>query len=143
LGAAFVGAAFVGAAFPAVALGRTIKGPAAGDGEAEACVPGGLVVPSLADTMSPALPVPLFTGVMLVLVSVGVADAEGEGELDGGSVAGGELLGGTGVACGCDVLGVVDGEGLAGDGDAVGWAAAGDDVDDGLGEGHPAGAWLL
>jgi hypothetical protein len=81
---------------------------------------------------------------MFVEVSVGVADAEGGGELDEGSVVGGGLLGGAGVVCGCDVLGVVDGEGLDGDGDAVGWAAAGDDVDDGLGEGHPdAGVWLL
>ena len=84
--------------------------------------------------MPPALPLPVFAGVPLVLVSVGVGDAEGE--LDGGSVVGGGELGEAGVVGG-DVLGVVDGEGLDGDGDVAGLVAAGVDVGDDRGEGHP------
>jgi hypothetical protein len=81
---------------------------------------------------------------MLVLVSVGVADGDCEG--DGDSVVGGGLLGEAGtVGDGDTVLGVVDGEGLVGDilGDGVGPVVAEDGVDDGRGEGHPsAGDWL-
>jgi hypothetical protein len=128
LGAVFLGAAGPGAAVPAGALGRAIKGPAAGDGAEESCGPWGPPVPS------PELPVTPPAGAVLMLVSVGVGDTVGEGEPDGGSVAGGDVAGGVG---GCeDVLGVADGEALDGDGDGVGSVAAGDDVDDGLGEGH-------
>jgi hypothetical protein len=132
LGAAFLGAAFAGAAVPAGALGRAIKGLAAGDGMEESC-DWGPPVPA------PVLPVTSLAGV--VLVSVGVGDTVGEGELGGGSVLGGEAVGEAGGVGGCeDVLGVADGEALDGDGDVVGLAAAGDDVDDGLGEGHAGAA---
>jgi hypothetical protein len=127
LGAAFAGAAFAGAAVPAGALGRVIKGLAAGDGMEESC-DWGPPVPA------PELLVTSLGGVVLVLVSVGVGDTVGEGELDEGSVLGGEVAGGVG---GCeDVPGVAAGEALDGDGDVVGLVAAGDDVDDGFGEGH-------
>jgi hypothetical protein len=129
-GAAFAGAAFAGAAVPAGALGRAIKGLAAGDGMEESC-DWGPPVPA------PELPVTSLAGVVLVLVSVGVGDTVGEAELGGGSVLGGEVVGEAGGVGGCeDALGVADGEALDGDGDVVGLAAAGDDVDDGPGEGH-------
>lgn len=129
--AAFLGAAGAGAAVLAGALGRAIKGPAGDDGAEESCGPWAPPVPS------PELPVTPAAGAVLVLVSVGAGDTVGEGELDGGSVVGGEVVGEAGGVGGCeDVLGVADGEALDGDGDVVGSAAAGDDVDDGLGEGH-------
>jgi hypothetical protein len=78
---------------------------------------------------------------MLVLVSVGTADGDCEG--DGVSVVGGGLLGEAGVVGDGDTVpGVADGEGL--DGDGVGPVTVADGVDDGRGEGHPgAGDWLL
>jgi hypothetical protein len=119
-----------GAAVLAGALGRAIKGPAAGDGAVESCDPWGPPVPT------PELPETPPAGAVLVLVSVGAGDTVGEGELDGGSVVD-DVVGEAGGVDGCeDVLGVAGGEALDGDGDVVGSVAAGDDVGDGLGEGH-------
>jgi hypothetical protein len=92
----------------------------------------------------PAPLLPLITGAMLVLVLVSVGAADGDCEGDGDCVVGGGLLGEAGaVGVGGTVLGVGDGAGLDGDGDGVGLAGVGDGVGDGRGEGHAeAGDWL-
>jgi hypothetical protein len=113
------------------------KGPAAGDGAAGASAPYGLLVPLPAGAMPAAPPQP-FPGAMLVLVSLGEADGDCEGEPDEGSVVGGGLLGEAGVVGVDDAVGgVVDGGALDGVADGVGAVVAEGGVDDGRGEGQP------